>query len=87
MQYLQMQQGQSQAMKQQQYGCGPGQWNIGMEYRPPETNINMYLGYQQGRANIQVSMVPDEQAGLLGPSGLTSGVGPGNLGLSFNVNV
>eukprot|EP00187_Rhodella_violacea_P005184 CAMPEP_0174890886 /NCGR_PEP_ID=MMETSP0167-20121228/5985_1 /TAXON_ID=38298 /ORGANISM="Rhodella maculata, Strain CCMP736" /LENGTH=558 /DNA_ID=CAMNT_0016128857 /DNA_START=1 /DNA_END=1677 /DNA_ORIENTATION=+ len=87
MQYLQMQQGQAQAMQQQQYGGGPGQWNIGAAYRPPETNINMSLGYQQGRTNIQVSMVPDEQAGLLGPSGFTSGVGPGNLGLSFNVNV
>ncbi|KAK4534188.1 hypothetical protein CDCA_CDCA01G0213 [Cyanidium caldarium] len=87
MQYMQLQQAQLQAVQQQQYGGALGNWNIGAAYRPPDTNVNMSLMYQQGRTQLQVSMVPDEQAGLLGPNGFTSGVGPGNLGLSFNVNL
>jgi len=85
-QYLQMQQAQLQAM-QQQYGGNPGSWNIGLAYRPPDSNLNISMGYQQGRTNIQISMVPDEQASLLGPNGFTSGVGPANLGLSLNLNI
>nr|UXY86688.1 GTP-binding protein isoform 1 [Cryptomonas paramecium] len=85
-QYLQMQQAQIQAIQQQQYGGSPGSWNIGLAYRPPDSNLNVSMGYQQGKTNIQVSMVPDEQAGLLGPNGFTSGVGPANLGVSLNLN-
>ena len=84
---LQMQQAQLHAIQQQQYGGGPGNWNIGIAYRPLRSNVNISLGYQQGRANIQVSMVPEEQAGLLGPNGFTAGVGPGNLGVSFNISL
>jgi len=86
-QYLQMQQAQMQAIQQQQYGGSPGSWNIGLAYRPPDSNLNISMGYQQGRTNIQISMVPDEQASLLGPNGFTSGVGPANLGLSLNLNI
>ena len=43
--------------------------------------------YQQGRCNLQVSMVPDEGANLLGPNGFTNGVGPANLGLSFQIHI
>jgi len=86
-QYLQMQQAQLQAIQQQQFGGGSGNWNIGAAYRPPDSNLNISTGYQQGRTNIQISMVPDEQASLLGPNGFTSGVGPANLGLSLNLNL
>nr|UXY87104.1 GTP-binding protein isoform 1 [Cryptomonas sp.] len=86
-QYLQMQQAQMQAIQQQQYGGSAGSWNIGLAYRPPDSNLNISMGYQQGRTNIQISMVPDEQSSLLGPSGFTSGVGPANLGLSLNLNI
>lgn len=87
LQYLQMQQSQMNAIQAQAYGGGAGQWNVGAAYRPPDTNINASLSYQQGRTNIQISMVPDESASLLGPNGFTSGVGPGNLGLSFNIGL
>jgi len=87
MQYMQLQQAQLQAVQQQQYGGALGNWNIGLAYRPPDTNVNMSLLHQQGRTQVQLSMVPDEQAGLLGPNGFTSGVGPGNLGVSFNINI
>lgn len=87
MQYLQMQQSQMNAIQAQAYGGSTGQWNVGAAYRPPDTNINASLSYQQGRTNIQISMVPDESASLLGPNGFTAGVGPGNLGLSFNIGL
>lgn len=87
MQYLQVQQAHMQAMQQQQYGGSAGQWNVGAAYRPPDTNINASLSYQQGRTNIQISMVPDESASLLGPNGFTAGLLGGNLGLSLNMNV
>jgi len=86
-QYLQMQQAQMQAIQQQQFGGSSGSWNIGAAYRPPDSNLNISLGYQQGRTNIQISMVPDEQASLLGPNGFTAGVGPANLGISLNLNL
>eukprot|EP00178_Gracilaria_changii_P019938 TRINITY_DN578_c0_g1_i1.p2 TRINITY_DN578_c0_g1~~TRINITY_DN578_c0_g1_i1.p2 ORF type:complete len:545 (+),score=104.37 TRINITY_DN578_c0_g1_i1:3078-4712(+) len=87
MQYLQMQQSQINQIQAQAYGGSAGQWNVGAAYRPPDTNINASLSYQQGRTNIQISMVPDESASLLGPNGFTAGVGPGNLGLSFNIGL
>jgi hypothetical protein len=82
-----MQQAQMQAIQQQQFGGSSGSWNIGAAYRPPDSNLNISLGYQQGRTNIQISMVPDEQASLLGPNGFTAGVGPANLGISLNLNL
>lgn len=85
-QFVRMQQAQMQAVQQQALGGGVGQWNLGAAYRPPDSNVNLSLAYQQGRTNLQVSMVPDESSSLLGPSGFTAGVGPGNLGMSFNVN-
>lgn len=85
-QFLRMQHAQMQAVQQQALGGGVGQWNLGAAYRPPDSNVNLSLAYQQGRTNLQVSMVPDESSSLLGPTGFTAGVGPGNLGMSFNVN-
>ncbi|KAI0565626.1 P-loop containing nucleoside triphosphate hydrolase [Gracilaria domingensis] len=85
-QFLRMQQAQMQAVQQQALGGSVGQWNVGAAYRPPDSNVNLSLAYQQGKTNLQVSMVPDESATLLGPTGFTAGVGPGNLGMSFNVN-
>ncbi|KAJ1628344.1 hypothetical protein T492DRAFT_614902 [Pavlovales sp. CCMP2436] len=87
MQYMQVQQQQLQAIQQQLYGGGGGKWNVGAAYRPPDTNVNLSFNHQQGRTNIVASMVPDEQQSLLGPNGFTNGVGPANLGVSFNINV
>ena len=86
-QLLQQQQAQLHAIQQQQYGGASTNWNIGIAYRPPDSIFNISAGYQQGKANIQISMVPDEQASLLGATGFTAGVGPGNLGLSLNLNI
>merc|ERR1711862_707292 len=79
MQYLQQQQ-------MQLYGQS-SPWNVGMAYRIPDTNFNLQGSYQQGRASLQMSCVPDEYSPMLGPNGFTNGVGPGNLGLSLNLSV
>ncbi|KAA8494317.1 Protein SEY1-like 2 [Porphyridium purpureum] len=86
MRYLQTQQAQLQAIQQSAYSGGDGQLSLGAAYRPPDTNLNISLGYQQGRTSVQISVVPDEYASYLGPQGF-SAVGPANLGLSFNMSV
>jgi hypothetical protein len=86
MQYLQIQSQQMQAIQQQVSGAS-SPWNIGAAYRVPDSNINLSCNYQQGKGNIVVSCVPDESVPLLGPNGFTNGVTPGNIGLSFNINV
>lgn len=86
MKVLQMQHGQIQQLQQVAYGQA-SPLNLGLAYRVPDTNINLSLGHQQGRTNIQLSCVPDESAPMLGPNGFTRGVGPGNLGVSVNLNV
>lgn len=86
MSFLQSQQQIIQQLQMQLYGQN-SPWNIGIAYRIPDTNFNLQGTYQQGRANVQLSCVPDEYAPLLGPNGFTNGVGPGNLGLSLNLSV
>lgn len=86
MQYLQQQQQIIQQLQMQLYGQ-TSPWNVGLAYRIPDTNLNLSGSYQQGRANVQVSCVPDEYAPMLGANGFTNGVGPGNLGLSLNLSL
>jgi len=86
-QVLQMQQAQMNAIQQQAMGGVSGQWNAQAMYRPPDTNVNMTVGYQPGRTTINLGMVPEEGASLLGANGFTAGFGPMNLGLNFNVNI
>jgi len=86
MQFLQSQQQMIQQLQMQLYGQS-SPWNVGIAYRIPDTNFNLQGSYQQGRANLQLSCVPDEYAPFLGPNGFTNGVGPGNLGLSLNLSI
>lgn len=76
-------------------GGGPsGPWTIGANYQIPNTNLNLQANVacepgqslRQARANIAVTCMPDEAAPNLGPRGFTHGIGPGNLGLTFNFN-
>lgn len=86
MSFLQSQQQMIQQLQMQLYGQ-TSPWNVGVAYRVPDTNFNLQGSYQQGRANVQLSCVPDEYAPFLGPNGFTNGVGPGNLGLSLNLSI
>ena len=85
MQFLQSQAQMIQQLQMQLYGQ-TSPWNVGVAYRIPDTNFNLQGSYQQGKANVQLSCVPDEYASFLGPNGFTNGVGPGNLGLSVNLS-
>ncbi len=77
---------QLQQLQQQAFGqSSPLQ--LGAAYRIPDTSINLSGSYQNGKTNLQLSCVPDDSAAMLGPNGFTRGVGPGNLGLSVNVNI
>lgn len=86
LQVIQMQQSQIEQLKQAAYGTA-SPWNLGVAYRVPDTNINLSVGHQAGRTNVQLSCVPDDSAALLGPNGFTRGVGPGNLGVTVNLSV
>merc|ERR1712227_1011873 len=46
-------------------------WNVGVAYRIPRTNLNLSLGHQGGRSNVQLSCVPDDSANLLRRDGFT----------------
>jgi hypothetical protein len=86
MKILQHQNGHIAQLQQIAYGQA-SPLSVGLAYRVPDTNINLSVGHQQGRTNVQLSCVPDEAAPMLGPNGFTRGVGPGNLGVSLNLNV
>jgi len=86
MRLLQVQHAQIAQLQQVAYGTA-SPLNLGLAYRVPDTNVNLSLGHQQGRTNVQLSCVPDESSPLLGPNGFTRGVGPGNLGVSVSLTV
>lgn len=86
MQFLQSQQQMIQQLQRQLYGQNTP-WNIGVSYRIPDTNFNLQGNHQSGRTSVQLSCVPDDYAPMLGASGFTNGVGPGNLGLSLNLSI
>jgi hypothetical protein len=87
MTYLQMQQSQMRELQAAYMKGASNHWTFGGAYRPAGTDINLSTSYQNGRCNVQVSLVPDEASNLLGPNGFTRGMGPANLGLSFNVHL
>lgn len=84
--YLQMQQQQMRELQAEAMGAQGNKWTFGGAWRP-HSDINLSTIYQQGRCRVQVQMVPDEGSHMLGPNGFTGGVGPANLGLSFNLNL
>jgi len=87
MQYLSMQQQQMRAIQAQYMGGQGGNWDMGVAFRPLNSDLNLGASIKDGRGNLHISMVPDEGAHLLGPNGFTSGVGPANVGLSLNVHL
>lgn len=87
MTYLQSQQKQMRELQAAYLGGQENKWSVGAAYRPADTDINLSSKYENGRCNVQVSMVPDEGANLLGPHGFTRGMGPANLGLTFNIHM
>lgn len=56
-------------------------------FKPPNTNINLSGVFSEGKLSLQMAAVADESAPLLGPNGFVHGVPPGNMGVSFNLNM
>lgn len=52
--------------------------------RIPETNINLSAALQKGKSTVQLSVVPDDSAPLLGPSGFNKPkIAPGDLAFTY----
>mmetsp|Transcript_59721 Transcript_59721/g.142095 ORF Transcript_59721/g.142095 Transcript_59721/m.142095 type:complete len:302 (-) Transcript_59721:82-987(-) len=65
---------------------GGGGWVLSTSYRIPKTPLQVVGKYQQGRAHIELNLTPDKDP-VNAEAGFVEGVGPANLGLSFNLGV
>jgi hypothetical protein len=61
-------------------------WALSASYRIPKTPLQVVGRYSQGRANIEVNMSPDRDP-INAEAGFVKGVGPANLGISFNAGL
>ena len=56
-------------------------------WRVPDTNINLSAALQRYKTNVQLSVVPDDSAPLLTPTGFNKPkVGPGDLALTYKAD-
>lgn len=80
-------QNQMETLQQKVQGMGGGSpWVLSTSYRIPNTPLQITGRYQQGRANIELNLTPDKDPAN-SEAGFVEGVGPANLGLSFNLGV
>ena len=86
--YIEKREQQLFAMHQQLYG-GPEPWAFELAYRVPDTAINVQCVHQAGRTRISLSSVASKTVQLAEPYAIefVHGFGPGNLGLSVNLNI
>jgi len=61
-------------------------WFLSTSYRIPHTPLQLIGRYQQGRANLELSLNPDRDPAN-SEAGFVDGVGPANLGVTLNVGV
>lgn len=58
--------------------------DAGLALRIPETNINLSAALQRAKTTVQLSVVPDDSASLLGPSGFNKPkISPGDLAFTY----
>lgn len=80
-------QSQMEAVQRRSQGMRAGSpWALSSSYRIPNTPIQIVGRYQQGRANVELNLSPDKDP-MNSEAGFVSGLGPANLGVSFNVGV
>lgn len=65
---------------------GGSPWVLSTSYRVPKTPLEISGKYEQGRANIELTLTPDRVSSD-SESGFMSGIGPANLGVSFNLGI
>ena len=88
MQYAQSQQ-QAGSGQQRSVKAAISPWSSIVSFGVPKTPLNVIGTYNQGQGNIQITCAADESPmnGFMGSDGFVHGVTPGNIGVSFNVNI
>lgn len=80
-------QNQMEAMQQKVQAMRAGApWFLSTSYRIPKTPFQLIGRYQQGRANVELSLNPDRDPANA-EAGFVDGFGPMNIGLSLNLGM
>eukprot|EP00406_Dinophysis_acuminata_P078181 CAMPEP_0179262166 /NCGR_PEP_ID=MMETSP0797-20121207/27232_1 /TAXON_ID=47934 /ORGANISM="Dinophysis acuminata, Strain DAEP01" /LENGTH=288 /DNA_ID=CAMNT_0020970303 /DNA_START=11 /DNA_END=873 /DNA_ORIENTATION=- len=78
-------QGQMEALQRRLQAMRAGSpWMLSASYRIPRTPVQLVGRYQQGRANLELSLRGDGDP-LNAEAGFVEGLGPVNLGVTLNV--
>jgi len=72
--------------KAQSMQGGGSPWILSTSYRIPNTPLQVVGKYEQGRANIELNLTPDKDPAQSDAS-FVDGLGPANLGVSFNLGI
>mmetsp|Transcript_33268 Transcript_33268/g.105324 ORF Transcript_33268/g.105324 Transcript_33268/m.105324 type:complete len:292 (+) Transcript_33268:86-961(+) len=81
-------QGQMEQLQQKVQGArgGGSPWVFSTSYRLPNTPLQLAGRYEQGRANVELSLTPDKNP-TDSEASFVDGIGPANLGVSFNLGI
>ncbi|CAE7516518.1 unnamed protein product [Symbiodinium sp. KB8] len=74
------------AAKAQAVRDGNSPFVLSTSYRIPNTPLQFVSRYEQGRANIELTLTPDKDP-TKSEGGFAEAVGPANIGVSFDVGV
>jgi len=66
-------------------GGSTSPWIFSTAYRVPHTPLQLAGRYEQGRANVELSLTPDKNPSDSDAS--INGAGPANIGVSFNLGI
>jgi len=72
------------ASKASAYRDGSSPFVLSTSYRIPKTPLQFVSRYEQGRANIMLTLTPDKDP-TKSDGGFAAAVGPANIGVSFDV--
>mmetsp|Transcript_31318 Transcript_31318/g.82987 ORF Transcript_31318/g.82987 Transcript_31318/m.82987 type:complete len:279 (-) Transcript_31318:197-1033(-) len=74
------------AAKVQSARGGGSPWVLSTSYRIPNTPFQVVGRYEQGRANVELNLTPDKSP-LNTQASFVEGIGPANIGVSFNLGL
>lgn len=67
-------------------GGGGSPWVLSSSYRIPNTPLQVVGRYEQGRANVELNLTPTKNP-LNTDDSFVEGIGPANIGVSFNLGL
>ncbi|CAK0799615.1 unnamed protein product [Prorocentrum cordatum] len=81
-------QGQMEQLQQKVAGArsGGSPWVLSTSYKIPKTPLQIAGRYEQGRANIELNLTPEKDP-TSSQASFVEGIGPANLGVSFNLGI